>query len=157
MEDRRSYNFNIPGSNNNNPLWSVLIGVFALVALYFIARFIFRILYFLAPLFLIAALILDYKVVVNYGKWLVKLFKQNLIVGIGASLLTVFGFPLVSAYLAGRAFFNYRIKQVEKIHQQETDGEIVDFEELNSEPLTLPELEKEKSKNEDYNEYEDLL
>ena len=162
MQERRFYNFNIPGSGQNqpNPLWSILIAIFALVTLFFLARFIFRILYILYPLFLIAAAIIDHKVIVNYVKWIVKLFKDNLIIGVVASVLTIFGFPLVSAYLAGKAFFNKRLKEAQKEYERQTKGEIVDYEELDSEPLELKELDQEKrttNRTDDSNEYEDLF
>lgn len=158
MDQRNFYRFNMPGRNNPNPLWSILIGVFFLVALFFVARFIFRILYFLSPLFLIAALIIDYKVVVNYGKWLVSLVKKNAVLGIGAIVMSIFGFPLVSVYLAGRALFNKRIKEAEQAYETKTQGEVVDFEELDSEPLQLRELEEEPpQKRKADNEYEDLF
>ena len=157
MTERRTYGFNIPG-NNGNPLVSILIGVFFLVALYFVASFIFKILYYLSPLFLIAALIIDYKVVTGYVKWIANTFRQNIVVGIVATLLTVFGFPLVSAFLLGKAFLKKRIRQVEKEVENRTKGEEVEFEELESEPLRLPELEKERpqTKRND-NEYEELF
>lgn len=161
MQERRYYNFNIPGGNQNrpNPLWSILIAIFALVTLFFLARFIFRILYILSPVFLIAALIIDHKVVVNYFKWILKLFKDNLIIGVIASILTAFGFPLVAAYLAGKAFFNKRLKDVKKEYERQTKGEVVDYEELDSEPLDLKELDKEKrdTHRNDSNEYEELF
>jgi hypothetical protein len=157
MEERNFYGFNIPGRRNPNPLWSILMGVFFLVVLFFLARFIFRILYFLSPIFLIAALIIDYKVVLNYGKWLVKMVKQNPIMGIGAIVLSIFGFPLVSVYLLGRALFNKRIKDVEQEFEKRTKGEMVDFEEIDSEPLRLRELEEDTPKRKESNEYEDLF
>lgn len=157
MDQNNFSRFNIPGRNNRNPLWSILIGVFFLVSLFFVARFIFRILYFLSPLFIIAAAIIDHKVIVNYAKWLVNLVKQNAVLGIGAILMSIFGFPLVSVYLLGRALFNKRIKEAEQAFETQTKGEIVDFEELDSEPLKLRELEEDTPKRQADNEYEDLF
>lgn len=157
MDQNNFSRFNIPGRNNRNPLWSILMGVFFLVTLFFVARFIFRILYFLSPIFLIAALVIDHKVVLNYGKWLIKLVKQNAVMGIGAILMSVFGFPLVSVYLLGRALFNKRIKEAEQAFEVQTKGEVVEFEELDSEPLKLRELEEETPKRKADNEYEDLF
>lgn len=161
MQERRFYNFNIPGGNQNrpNPLLSVLVAVFVLVTLFFLARFLFRILYILSPLFIIAAAIIDHRVIVNYFKWIVKLFRDNLPVGIVVSVLTIFGFPLVAAYLAGKAFFNKRLKDAKKEYERQTQGEEVDYEVLESEPLELKELDREKrdSDHNDSNEYEELF
>jgi len=158
MQNRRTFNFGNSGNNNpGNLLWSVLLGIMVLAGLYFLARFIFRILYFLSPLIIIATLIIDHKVVINYGKWIISLFKQNIVFGIGATLLTIFGFPVVSTFLLGRALFNKRVKQAEQAFEQQTHGELVDFEELDSEPLRLPELDEEVSKRKSSGEYEDLF
>jgi preprotein translocase subunit SecF len=159
MQERKFYGFNIPGGrqNNSNPLMSILIAVLVLVALFILARFIFRILYILSPLFIIAAAIIDHRVIVNYAKWIGKLFKNNLPMGIVASILTVIGFPLVSVYLAGSAYFSKRLKEAKKEHERQTEGEVVDFEELDSEPLELRELDTEEEQKNNNNEYEELF
>lgn len=157
MQYRQQFNFGNGGNNSGNLLWSVLVGIFVLVGLYFLARFIFRILYFLSPLLLIATLIIDHKVVVNFGKWVVNLFRQNVVLGIGATLLSIFGFPIVTTFLFGKALLNRRIKQAEAEHERQTKGEMIDYEELDSEPLDLRQLEKETRTREEDNEYEDLF
>ena len=145
-----------------NPVIGALFMVLFLVALFMLARFIFRILYFLSPIALIATLIIDYRVVVNYLKWLVTLVRGNTLLGAGAILLSVIGFPVVTAYLLVRAIFSRRVRQMEKEMETRRKGEYIEYEELDSEPLDLKELreeepsrpqEKKKSSESDYDQY----
>lgn len=150
--------------NNNNPFSSltvILVVVLFLVALYFIARAIFTILYYLAPIMIVAALIIDYKVVLGYLKWLGGLFRDNVLLGIGAAVLSVLGFPVLSAFLLGKALFKRQVKKARKEEELPLDGDYIEFEELDDEPLELPRIPKEekpgeKPKKED-NRYDELF
>lgn len=138
-------------STNKSPLSGILglvILALILVGLFMLARFIFRILAFLAPALIIVALILDYKTVLGYGKWLINLVKENPLMGILAIVLTVLGFPLVSAFLAGKAYLSRNVKQAEKEQEAQKPGEYIDFEEVDEQPLELPELSKIKREEE---------
>ena len=154
MSSRRGFDFKI-GGRQINPLVGILFTILFLVGLFMLARAIFRILYFLSPLILIATLVIDYKVVLGYIQTLINLTKRNAIVGIGAILLTVFGFPVVAAFLLGKALFNRKVRQIEKERKVQKEGELVDFEELDSKPLDLDRLkqaEKRRS-SEEYDQF----
>jgi hypothetical protein len=160
---------------DNSPFGTIiglLLMALIFVGLFMLAGFIFRILAYLAPALIILALILDYKVVLNYGKWLINTVKRNPVLGIAAIVLTVIGFPLVSAFLAGKAFLTRSAKKGRRQQEGETPGEYIDFEEVEEEPLELPELreikreqqekppatKKENSgKKEDSDKYDDLF
>lgn len=132
-------------ASNNNPFSSIIgvvLGILFLLGLFFVARFIFTILYYLSPVMLIAALIIDYKTVTGYGKWLVDKVKTNPLLGIGGILLTVLAFPLVSLFLLGKALFKKKVREVEQEVERQREGEYVDFEELDSEPMDLKQLEE---------------
>ncbi len=151
-----------PFNNNQgspvNTIVGVVILVLGLLFLLFLARFIFRILWMISPLLLVAALIVDYKGVINYGKWIVALFKRDTIIGVVASILTVFGFPLVAGFLLGKGLFKKRARKMQEEQKRRREGEFVDFEELDSKPLDLPELERRKEKKKDTgSEYDDLF
>ena len=155
------YSFN---SSNNNPFSSIIgvvLGILFLLGLFFIARFIFTILYYLSPIMLIAALIVDHKVVMGYGKWLLRLTKDNAIMGIGAILLTVLGFPLVTLFLLGKALLRKRVKEAQEEVTQQREGEYIEYEELNSEPLDLPQIEQWEKQAEERrrksNDYDDFF
>ncbi len=148
----REYRFD----NNKNPFNSIVgivVMVLALLALFFVARFIIRILYFIAPLILIAAAIIDYKVIVGYVKWLISLTRRNTLVGIGAIALSALFYPFVGIFLLGKALLKRRIKQAEQMQQHTREGEYIEFEDLSDETLELPRMEKRdperKEKRED--------
>ncbi len=146
MRYRKEFNF-----NNNNPFSSItgiVLVVLFLVALYFIARAIFTILYYLSPIMIIAALILDYRVVLGYGKWLIGLLKENPLLGVGAVVLSVLGFPVLSAFLLGKALFKNQVKKAQEGARQAREGDYIEYEELDNEPLELPRAEKAEKKQE---------
>lgn len=132
--------------SSDNP-FNLIIGalfmVLFLVGLYYIARFIFTILLYLSPILLIATLVIDHKVVLGYIKWLVGLLKSSPVTGMIAVLVSVFGFPLVSAYLLGKALLKKRIRQVTEEAKVAREGEFIEYEELDSEPLDLTRLEQQ--------------
>lgn len=159
MAERREFEFNV-GGRRVPPILGIVIFVFILVALYFIARSIFWLLSILALPMLIATLIIDYRVVLGYIQWLVNLTKRNLIVGLLAILLSVLGYSLVSVFLLGKALFNRRIRQIEQEHREAKEGKLVDFEELESKPLDLDRLRERRKQprpRDDDEKYDDFF
>lgn len=166
-----SYNRNpYSGGRGNGSIGSVtgiIIGIGVLVLLFFIARLAFRILYFLSPIFLIATLFIDHKVVVNYLKWIRDLYKRDIIIGVGATILSIFGFPILSAFLFGKALFRKRVKDAAEEARVRQEGKLIDYEEVDDEPLDLKRLEEQKrrraaeeeqrSRRDSGSEYEDLF
>ena len=140
-----------------NPLNSIIgiaIFVFILVALYFLARAVFRLLYFIAPVLLIITLIIDYKVVVNYGKWIIRMLKENTVVGVIALLITVFAFPVVSAFLFGKAMLGRQIGKMERTIREKRKGEYVEYEELElDDRIELPKPEEREKEKGDYEQF----
>ncbi len=141
------YRGNFQINNNGSPFRSVggvILMVVMLVGLFMLARFVFRMLYFLSPLMIIATAIIDHRVIVNYAKWLIDLLRRNALVGVGAILLSIVGFPVLSAGLLLRALFNRKVRQMEQAQRQQEADEYVDFEELvDDKPIELPPLEKQ--------------
>lgn len=126
-----------------NTWGAIVLLVIVLIGLFFIARGIFWLLSVLAPILLIAAVIIDHKVVLNYVQWLVGMLKRNILVGLAAVVLSVIGYPIVFAFLLGRAIMNKRIKDFERDERAYREGELVDFEELPNRPPRV-ELPDEK-------------
>lgn len=159
--------------NPFNSIASILFLVLIFVGLFFVAKGVFRILSWLAPVFLILTLIIDYKVVVRYANWLVNLLKKNILMGLGAVLLTVFGFPVVSGFLFGKAIISKKIKEKLGQFEQPTQKkeEYVAYEEVEDdftmeEPLDLndtprrvekPEVIIKQKKSDSSNEYDNLF
>jgi hypothetical protein len=142
-----------PFNNRQGSPFNTIIGIVAMVLgllfLLFLARFIFRILWYISPLILIGALIVDYKGVINFGKWIIALYKRDTILGVVSTILTIFGFPLVAGFLLGKGLFKKRAREIRQEQTRRREGEFVDFEELDSKPLELPELEKRREKEGD--------
>lgn len=150
--------FKVEG-NPFSSIFGIIFIVLFLLGLYFIARFVFTILYYLSPILLIATLILDYRVVVGYIQWLAGLTKQNPLMGIGAIALSVLGFPVLAAFLLGKALLKKRVKQAEAEARKAREGEFVEFEELDmeDEPVELPEVEPRPGRKQDTNQYDDFF
>ena len=109
---------------------------------------------------LIGALVIDYKVVLNYGKWLVNLFKSNWPLGIGAGLLTFFGFPVIAGFLFVKALLSRKVNNLRQEAERRHQGEFIEYEELDDTPIKRIELppirEKQKlPRDESYDEFFD--
>ena len=145
--------------NPFNSIASILILVFIFFALYWVASSVFWLLTKLSPILLIGALIIDYNVVLNYGKWMWNLLKKNPVMGIGAILLTVFGYPIIFGFLFGKALLYRKVNKMKKEHDIRKNGEFVEYEEIKEEPkirLELPNFEKPKQeKGGDYEQFFD--
>jgi hypothetical protein len=133
------------GRNRRNGWYGLIIMAIVLVMLYFLVTSLFKILYYLSPLLLVLTLIFDYKVVIKYGKMILRFFKRNWLFGILLVVLTVLAFPFVTGGLFVNAFMNWRLKRVQKkyggsVERQNT--KFSDFEVVEEEDLDLEELEK---------------
>ncbi len=140
---------------------SLLLLIAFFVALFFILRGVFIVLTYAAPVLLIAAFIIDRSVVINYVKWLGGLVKSNPLMGVAAIILSLVGYVIVFPYLFLKAIFKKKIKDVQKKHEREQQGELIDFEEIESkpnldEPLELPRMERRKPQ-EKRSEYDQLF
>lgn len=150
--------------NPFNSISSILILVLLFVGLFFVAKSIFTILSWVAPIMLIATLIIDHKVVLGYGKWIFNLLKENFLMGAGAVLLTVFGFPVISGFLLAKALLYRKVNKMKEAYETQSQGEYAEYEEvqeveeIKEKPLELPRLEKEEQpRAQSNNEYEQLF
>ncbi len=136
----------------------LFVGFFFL--LYKLATGIFTILSWLTIPFILIALILDYTVVTDYFKYIFNLIQKRPVMGVGLGVLTIFGYPFVSAFLAFRAYMSKKISDFQNGGQtkQEKYTEYEEVEEddfLELEPLEEPEIVK--STKGAKNDYEDLF
>jgi len=135
----------------------VMIGFFYL--LFSFAAFVFEMLWYVAPVFIIATLIIDHTIITNFGKWVFQKLKTQPLFGILMIVLTGFGLPVVSGYLLGKALLKRKITKMTGEFQKEaggTDEEFVDYEEIDSEPIELPDLPP-RQRAENNNKYDDLF
>ena len=140
--------------NPFNSITSILVLVVVLIGLYVVASSIFRILQVLSPFLIIGALLLDYKVVVRFGQWLWGLLKRNPVMGVLAILLIVVGHPILSGFLCMKAYLSRKIRKANPELKEKHGDEYIDFEEIDDQPLDLPQMERREARN---SEYDDLL
>ena len=149
--------------SSNSPfgfLGPLLILAVFFTALFFLAKGVFWLLSWVAPVLLIITLIIDYTVVTDFFKFVWKLLREKTIIGILAVLLVVFGYPIVSGYLFFKALGKRTIKKA--YERVEKDKNIfTDYEEVVEDDnfLELPPLNKRpeapiQSKS---NEYDDMF
>lgn len=137
--------------------------ILGMVVLFYLAKGIFTILAWVAPVLLILTLVINHKVVLNYGKWIFNQFKaKNWPVALGATALTVFAFPFVSLFLFGKAIIMKKITEAfpgaaEAAQQSQKEDDFVEYEEIVEDPLELPEISKEAQEKIDKNDYENLF
>jgi hypothetical protein len=144
MTYRKTSSFRLDG------ITSILILIGFLVAMYFIVKYTLIALTVVAPILLIAAFIIDRSVIFNYVKWIGSTLKSNPLLGIGAILFTIFGYMLVFTFLFGKAVLKKKFKQAQQQYENERNGELIEFEELESKPsrekpLDLPKLKKQET------------
>ena len=128
--------------STGNTIINLIIFVAFILVLFWLARSVFTILSWLAPFMLIVALILDYKVVLNYIKTLWRWLRYKTLIGVVAVLFTIFGFPLVSAYLLVRAIASRQSRK--SFGDNSPPHEFIDYEEIEEEILDLPDLNRAK-------------
>ena len=151
-------------------IMGIVFLVLAVMAIIFIAKSIFTILSWLMPVLFIATLIIDHKVVINYGKWIGGLLKNNLPYGIGAVLFTFFASPVVAVYLFGKAMLKRQVRKMQTTVEEKQRGKTTDYEEVIEEddfefelkeeeeiiPLEIPKTTR-RIRQEDKNSYDDLF
>lgn len=134
--------------------------VLIFVGLFFIAKGVFTILAWVAPVLIVLALLINYRTVLNYLKFMLGLLQRNPVGGIIGILLSFFGFPILAGVLFGKSILDRKVKKLNQAYQAEKDGEFVEFEEITKPEretkLDLPPMEKQAPVKKD-NQYEDLF
>lgn len=152
--------FSFGGKKNPFGSFGAIIGmVLVLLLLFFIAKGIFTILSWAAPVLLILAAVFDYTVITDYLKFIGKLFKDNVLFAIIATVLSIVGFPVVAGFLFFRAFARKSLKSAMKKAEEENRPKYAAYEEVDDEDIMiLPKIEKQNRPTaKDDNEYEDLF
>ena len=136
------------------------IGTLAFLALISLCLFLFyhiyRLLYFASPLFIIVALILNYRIVGNHIRMIGHSFKQNFFAGLVEFGLQIIGLPIVSLGLVVKAWAFKKFGEWEKTHHENTNTETqyTSYEEVSNTPAEekIKEISKKESSN-----YDDLF
>ncbi len=141
---------------------SLLITAGVFILIFFVAKAIFSLLYYIAIPLLIATAIINYKVILGYLKNLGNLFKRSPLMGIGAGVLSAFLYPVVIAFLFVQALLYRKSDKIQAEMNQQKEGEYVAYEEVTDEHIIEPEdlleeLNKKTKNQEDELDYWDLL
>ena len=135
------------GFSKVNPIMLLVGFAFLVVLLFWVAKSVLKLLSFVAPVVFIAALVINYRVVLGYGKWLIGSLMRNPIFGIVAILFSIVGFPVVSIFLLLRALATRGVSNPMK------DTAFTPYEEVQDDFLDLSEIkEYEKKVDNNYND-----
>jgi len=140
----------------------LMIAVF--VGLYFVAVGVFKLLSFIAPVLILLAAIINYRTILNFLRYMLDLIRRRPLMGILGVLLSVVGFPVLSAVLFGKSILDRQVRKLEKAHKQAIEGEYVEFEEVvrqeDADVIELPPIEPKESPQaapREENPYKDLF
>ena len=160
MTEYRSYNYN--SSSPFGGIITLLLFILIFAGLFYVAKGVFYILTAVAPILFIITLFLDYKVILNYGKYLIDTLKQKPLTGLVMMVFTFFGFPLVAAYLFLKALLNRKINSMaQQYGDNATQGGYIEYEEVKNENeledfLELPDKLPSESRNQS-SDYDQLF
>jgi hypothetical protein len=148
-----------------DPLVGLIMLVATLVILYFLVKGLYSLATAILPVLIIATLIIDYKVYLDFGRSLVKLIRNNLVWGLLASTATFFLFPFVALFLFGKALLFRMAKSKGFIPDSRKpathEDEYLDFEEVREEIsiIELPPIKPRDTKvhNTKRNDYDDFF
>ncbi len=141
---------------NFNSIMGLIFMILFFVMLFFIARGIFTLLAWAAPVLIVLALIINYRTVLGYLKYLWNLLRRRPLMGILGIVLTGIGFPIVSGFLLGKAVLDKRIQSFQQQMQRHYEGELVDYQEV-TEDAEILELEAPPPVEKPRNTYDDFF
>jgi hypothetical protein len=100
-----------------SPFGTILVLLF--LALFIVGIFLFfglmlRLLYFIGPVLLLVAVVLDYKAVMGYLGTLGRRIKQRPVEGILVLGLNLLAYPLVAVFLLGQILIRRRLSTYER-------------------------------------------
>ena len=155
--------FKFGGKQNPFGNVGVIVGfVLILVLFYFLLKGLYTLLSWISPFLLIGALILDHKVVIDFGKYVLRLLKENTAIGILTVVLCILGFPFLTGMLFFRAFTSRFIKNYVKKAEEAAKPKFSDYEEVENDTknsddfLILPKVIRKPETKKD-SEYDELF
>lgn len=116
--------------------WGCLIlGILSLVALYYILKGLFYVLYVASPVLFVLALVINWRAVADTGRDFLSILQRNPLGGLLLGALAVVGFPVLALYLFLRALGYKQMDQFNNTMRERhgaPEEEFVEFEELES-------------------------
>ncbi len=107
---------------SSNPILSFIFITLVLVTLFYLAKGVFWVLTWAAPVLLIITLIIDAKVVLDYLSNLWNQLYKTPFFGILAIALSFFAAPVVIFYLFGKAMLKRKVAKFQNDFQQRYQG-----------------------------------
>lgn len=155
-DKRRAYYFGV----NQRPfggLGALFIFAIVMIGIYYLIKGAYYILGIIAPILLIATLIIDHKVVTNYLKFLLNSLKLRPLMGLIYIFLTIVGAPFLAGFLFFKAWMTRLLNKY--VDEQTTEQVYTDYEEVLEEEdfFILPEIEEPRQAERKNNNYEDLF
>ena len=135
-----------------NVFWLIIVLALILFGLFYLAKGVFTVLTWIAPVLLIATAFINYRIITDYFKMIWAQLQSRPFLGAGLILFTIFGFPLVAGYLFFKAFLHRKVDRLHKEVKKRKEGEYVDYEVVQNRALELPPLEDDS-----ISEYEKLF
>lgn len=123
-----------------NPLGGILGFVAALVVLYVLLQlfgWFYALLWKVAPVMLIASLIIDSSVFKGYFSSIKSLFEKKWYYGLAAIVLSAVVFPLTASYMLGMSLFRKKMKKKAAEVDEQVNGKWADFEDVTEDTMDL--------------------
>ena len=142
--------------NNSNPknpfgsVMSLLIFAGVLVLLFFLVTGFVKLLYLVAPILLIATLLINYRVVTEYATGVIQTFQTDVVFGIVKVLFSFLCYPFVIGWLFAKAMFYRKVntlkkdmeQQMGRMNEAQNNTQYTDYEEISSDMDVDKEAEK---------------
>jgi hypothetical protein len=136
------------GGNSNNPfgsIMSLLIFVAILAGLFFLVTGFVKLLYLVAPVLLIATMLINYRVVADYVTGVFDTFKTNVLLGVGKLLFSFFCYPFVIGWLFSKAMFYRKMNTLKQDMEQkmgqmntaQSNTEYAEYEEIPTDNMDI--------------------
>lgn len=128
---------------NISPLQGLVFLFLIIIGGYFMLRGLYWLASMLMPVLLIATLIINYKVVLDFGKMLVEAVRREPIMGVLGIIMTLVLLPLVVLFLFAKALFQRKAEKFIKEQQtqyENKNGKYVEYEEV-----VVPKKQAEKA------------
>jgi hypothetical protein len=133
-----------------NPFFGILFLAVFFIAMYYIIKGFLYVLYTLAPLMVIAVLILDYKLLLNHFKKLIQRTAKEPISGGLWLIVNILGLPFVAAWLLIVALLNKKTKQFQQQANARKEAEYTSYEIIEEDLLQSGKEKSSSTRQEGY-------
>ena len=156
MNRQQNFFYQVSNRGPGGILLPLLFVAGFLFVAYYLIRGLLTILSVLAPFLLIATLIVDRQVILDYVQFIGTLLRERLLVGIIAIVLSVVAFPILCGVLFGRALIRRNLRG-SRMEQREAD--YVEYTEVDDDEdfLELPEQQPRRRDDGNRSDYDQLF